>query len=130
MQNDIVNASPKPLVCYVAVGTNDVQGGTSLSSFRSSIESTLQTLLDGGVTPILLTITPRTDAYNSSVASYNAQLATAASNKNVALYDANALFLSYPDWSTYMDDAVHYQRINHVRLGVGLKSALQTALGL
>lgn len=125
VQADVVNASPKPRLCYVAVGTNDASSLVNVATFRTNIISTLNTLRNGGVTPILFTITPRRDAVD--IAPYNAELADIAADENVALFDAKAVFDTYADWATaWMDDDIHYNKLAHQALGRALDDFIET----
>jgi lysophospholipase L1-like esterase len=120
IQADVVNTSPKPCLCYVAVGTNDASSLVNVATFRSNVISILNTLRNGGVTPILFTITPRTDAVD--ISAYNAELEDIAADENVALFDAHQVFLDTGSvWSSeWLDDALHYNKLGHQALGRAL----------
>jgi lysophospholipase L1-like esterase len=121
VQADVIDQVPKPAVCYVAVGTNDAAASYDLTTYKGYMSSITQKLLDGGIIPVLLTITPRGDAVD--VTPYNAKLAEVASEKNVALLDAYSIFTSYAGWDpNWLDvgDDVHYNSYGHLAIGAAL----------
>ena len=58
LERDVIGRHPKPDICIVLAGVNDIQLGASSSSIVANLEATYRALLDAGVHPIALTIYP------------------------------------------------------------------------
>lgn len=123
---DVINATPKPRMCYVAAGTNDIAASIPASTITANLKGCWDLLRGANIEPVVFTITPRNDAFNTDVITVNAAITSAANSAGVRVFDAYAVIAGNANWSTeWMDDAVHYNYLGHLALGTSLGDILR-----
>ncbi|MBN1562396.1 MAG: Ig-like domain-containing protein, partial [Anaerolineae bacterium] len=74
----------RPSVVFVIVGRNDVIANTPVDQFAANLETILQTTIQNGAIPILMTI-PGNPAVYPNLNDYNTTIARAAQDRNLPL---------------------------------------------
>jgi hypothetical protein len=89
----------QPAVVIISVGANDALHGTDLQAFSASMGQIIQTALDNGVIPVVMTIQPRTDGAVplEQIRSYNDAIIEVAQSKQVPVINIWRAFNSLPD---------------------------------
>lgn len=96
-----------PETVTILFGTNDISSGVYTGEYFANMEYIVQTCLDNGSIPILLTIPPLAGTPADKIEKYNYQLRTIAMEKQIPLCDIYKLFLAQPDWNSLLFDGVH-----------------------
>lgn len=79
----------RPAVALVMYGTNDLEAGVDLASFRHNMDMIVGQLLDAGVIPVLSTIPPRPRQRraNARVSGFNQVVKAVADERGVPLWN-------------------------------------------
>jgi len=77
----------KPSIVFIMYGTNDLERSADTTTFQRNLTTMVQQSLAAGVIPVLSTIPPRTDGYDTRVDSYNQAIIRVAHNAQVPLWN-------------------------------------------
>jgi hypothetical protein len=79
----------RPAIALVMYGTNDLEAGVDLASFRHNMDMIVSQLLDAGVIPVLSTIPPRPRQRraNARVSGFNQVVKAVADERGVPLWN-------------------------------------------
>jgi PKD repeat protein len=76
----------QPAVVIIGIGYNDVTSGTNIDDFRNQLGQAIQTAIDHGVMPVVMTVRPRPDVWQQTL-NYNDAIIEVANNYNVPVYN-------------------------------------------
>ena len=99
--------STRPEVATILFGTNDILKGDSPAKFYDSMEFIIDSCIDNGTIPILLTIPPTKNKSLDTVKEFNYQLRELARSKNIPVLDVFQLFIDQADWTVLLSDGIH-----------------------
>jgi hypothetical protein len=77
----------KPSIGFIMYDTNDLERSTDTTTFQRNLTTMVQQSIRAGVIPVLSTIPPRTDGYDTRMASYNQAIIHVAHNAQVPLWN-------------------------------------------
>ncbi len=95
----------RPGVALIMMGTNDAPGHSG-SQYRAQMEEILDITLNNGVVPILSTLPPRGDQFNSRINEYNTIIKQLSAQYNTPLIDLHSALIELPN-SGLAPDGVH-----------------------
>jgi lysophospholipase L1-like esterase len=64
LDRDVIDQRPRPDICIVLAGVNDIQAGASSTSIVANLEGIYRKLLDAGLQPVAMTIYPFGNHHN------------------------------------------------------------------
>jgi hypothetical protein len=106
---EVTGLPVKPRFCLISTGSNDAAVGVSAATFQANLLAIIAALRAAGITPILMTVPPRSAVYGT-ISEYNFRIARIASANSYPLIDAFAV-LANPATeqylSAYLNDGIH-----------------------
>jgi hypothetical protein len=87
--SEITSLDPRPDYCFISAGSNDAASGVPAATFIANITQITQAFRAAGITPVLMTVPPRTGVYGL-LGEYNMRLARYSAQNGFPIFDAYA----------------------------------------
>jgi len=121
----IKSLSPKYVI--LALGVNDAQSSVSGSTYSSNITTIVDTLLDNGITPILLSNSPLN---STSVVTYNDTLQAIATRWGLTYINTFDSLKNGTAWdANYTTDGIHPNNLGHLIISRIIERTVPQILG-
>lgn len=133
-----LNSSPKPGIVVVHIGTNDlgnmlttnVVDASKVASRKANLKTGLQSLIAGGILPLLCKIVPTNTALNQQcVTAWNVAMGELGNELNIPVVDCFTPCATGNDWTAnYTTDGTHPTVTGAKAMGQAIRDAAELLL--